>query len=193
MKPGEQITNSDAKPGDVLVLTKAIGTGVITTALKAGEADPAVVQGAVDSMTHLNRGAAEAMQSIGVNAATDISGFGLLGHLKGMAAASGLSARVNLGTVPVLDGVIDLLNRGVAPGGTRRNLESLEGLINWNGVGEIEQLLLSDAQTSGGMLISVARDRLDDLVKQLVSKQSLYAVAVGEMVEGEPGTIAVEP
>ena len=102
VKPGQQVSNAGAKPGDVLILSKPIGTGIITTAGKQGVADPDVLAGAVETMAALNRPAAQAMQRVGVNAATDITGFGLLGHLKSMVKGSGVAADVNLSAVPVL-------------------------------------------------------------------------------------------
>lgn len=193
IRPGEEVTNSGARPGDVLVLTKAIGTGIITTAGKAGIADEAVLAGAVASMSALNRGASEAMLEVGVNAATDVTGFGLLGHLKTMLTASGISASVSRGDVPVLRGAVELLKRGVAPGGTHRNLESLAEHVDWaEGVGELDRLLLCDAQTSGGLLISVPEERLEKLQSVLIERGCEFAAAIGIVGAGTPGSIFVE-
>lgn len=192
IKPGDEITNGGAKPGDVLVLTKAIGTGVIATAGKAGVVDADVLAGAVHSMSMLNRGAAEAMIEVGVNAATDITGFGLLGHLHTMLRASNASADLRLSSVPVLSGAMALLEGGVAPGGTHRNVEALSQHVVWgDGIGELDRLLLCDAQTSGGLLISVSEDRLGDLQAALKARNCLFADAIGTIREGVLGEITV--
>ncbi len=192
IKPGDQVANDGAMPGDALVLTKAIGTGVITTAGKAGVVDEDVLANAVESMSKLNRGASEAMMQIGVNAATDITGFGLLGHMHTMLKASGVSADLRLADVPVLDGVRDLLERGVAPGGTHRNVEALSENIEWaDNIGDLDKLLLCDAQTSGGLLISVPQEKVSVLQEALKANGCLYAEVVGSVREGNAGTIAV--
>ena len=190
--PGKEITNKTAKPGDVIVLTKAIGTGIVTTAGKAGIASPEVMAVAIDSMAALNRGACEAMIEVGVSAATDVTGFGLLGHLHGMLKASGVSATVQAGTVPVLQGAMELLERGVAPGGTHRNVESLASHARWgDGVSEIEKLLMCDAQTSGGMLIAVPGERVERLQQALKAHGCHYAAVIGELGSGTPGQVTV--
>ena len=192
IKPGDQVANDGAKPGDALVLTKAIGTGVITTAGKAGVVDEDVLAKAVKSMSTLNRGASEAMMQVGVNAATDITGFGLLGHMHTMLKASGVSADLRHADVPVLDGVRDLLERGVAPGGTHRNVEALSEHVEWgDSIGELDRLLLCDAQTSGGLLISVPQEKVPVLQKALKANDCLYAEAVGVVRDGKAGTISV--
>ena len=190
--PGEQITNANAQPGDVLILTKAIGSGIITTAGKAGTAPEESIQAAVDSMATLNKGAADAMIEVGVNAATDVTGFGLLGHLSQMMKASGTSAALNWSKIPLLPGVLELAKAGSVSGGTARNMEALEGAVNFeDGVGDIEFTILADAQTSGGMLISVPEERANVLVKNLVANQTLYSEVIGKVFEGDPGIITV--
>ena len=192
--PGEQITNANAQPGDVLVLTKAIGSGVITTAGKAGTAPEEVIREAVKSMVTLNRGAANAMLEVGVNAATDVTGFGLLGHLWQMMKSSGVSAVVNRSAVPILPGALELAEAGNVSGGTRRNIESLSDSVSLeDGVSEVDFVLLADAQTSGGMLISVPEDRANDLVKSLVANETLYSKKIGTVVAGNAGTVVVRP
>ena len=126
VEPGREVTNAGAMPGDTLVLTKPIGTGVITTAAKQDRAAPEVLAGAVESMVLLNRDASHAMVEVGANACVDVTGFGLLGHLLEITRASGVSAEISLGAVPVMEGVHDLLRQGIAPGGTRRNLASAD-------------------------------------------------------------------
>lgn len=192
INPGKQVENSGAKPGDALVLTKAIGTGVVTTAGKAGVVDEDVLAEAVEAMATLNRGASEAMLEVGVNAATDLTGFGLMGHLHTMMKASETSARLKLSDVPVLRGVRELLERGVAPGGTHRNLESLSGHIDWaDGLTELDQLLACDAQTSGGLLIAVDPSKVSQLQDSLKAHGCKFAAVVGHVEDGVSGQIAV--
>ena len=193
IRPGEQVANSGARPGDVLVLTKAIGTGIITTAGKAGTVDQSVLAAAVESMSALNRGASEAMLEVGVNSATDITGFGLLGHLHTMLTASGVSASVSRAAVPVLDGAVELLERGVAPGGTHRNVEALSDHVIWSdGLSELDQLLLCDAQTSGGLLISAPEERVIELQDALMAHGCRFAAVIGKIGTGAAGSISVE-
>src|SRR5690606_4445665 len=163
--PARIVSNAGAVAGDVLVLTKPIGTGVIGTAIKRGMASEEVVRDAVACMTTLNRGAAEAMLRVGVSAATDITGFGLLGHLRNMLHASGVAAVITADAVPLLPGTAELAAAGCIAGGTRRNHADVAGDVTWDdSLSELQQLLLCDAQTSGGMLISVPADRVDDLL-----------------------------
>ena len=171
LRPGTQVTNAGARPGDTLVLTKPIGTGIITTAGKQDDIGPEALRGAVDTMRTLNHDASHAMVETGVNACVDVTGFGLVGHLLGMLRASGAGADISLGNMPVLDGARELVDRGVAPGGTRRNLSSSDRDVAWGqGIDEAAMLLLCDAQTSGGLLISVAPERLDRLLEELASR-----------------------
>ncbi len=192
--PGEQITNANAQPGDVLILTKAIGSGVITTAGKAGTAPQASITAAVKSMATLNKGAAIAMIEVGVNSATDVTGFGLLGHLTQMMKASGVSATLNWSDIPLLPGTLELAHAGAVSGGTRRNMDSLEGsVVLGEGITEFEFMVLADAQTSGGMLISVSEDRSDALVKSLVDNRTLYSKVIGRVSGGgTPGMVTIQ-
>lgn len=194
VEPGKQVSNAGARPGDVLVLSKPIGTGIITTAGKQGVVDPDVLDGAVQNMAALNRPAAQAMQRVGVNAATDITGFGLLGHLKSMVKGSGVSAEINLSAVPVLPGTRDLLERGVAPGGTHRNVSSVNDIVRWDPeLTDNDRMLLCDAQTSGGLLISVAAEKTDAMVKALRDEGTSCAAVVGRITNDSPGTIVATP
>ena len=194
VEPGKHLTNAAAKPGDSLVLTKALGTGIITTGGKQGKSPSLVLQGAVESMAELNRGAAEAMMKVGVNSCTDVTGFGLLGHLKSMVQASKVGARINFNQVPVLPGAWDLLEQEVAPGGTRRNLRNVSEFIDWHpGLTEQHRLLLADAQTSGGLLISVPGANLDTLLSELAAADVSVRSVVGEITEGPAGRITVSP
>ena len=191
VRPGDHITNATARPGDVLVLSKPIGTGIITTGAKAGVTPSDVLDEAVEFMSKLNEGAALSMKPAGVNACTDITGFGLIGHLRSMAAASGVAARISLGSVPVLNGTWDLLEQNMAPGGTRRNLESAESVVHWDeGISEAAKLLLCDAQTSGGLLMSVPPQREPGLIDSLRA-HGADGFRIGEIVKSRDTYIEV--
>ena len=189
--PDRMCTNDAARPGQKLVLTKAIGTGIIATAIKAGKADVHVIEGASRSMATLNRGAAEAMREMGVRAATDISGFGLLGHLRQLLRASGVSAQIDSRTVPLLSGALELARKEPFPGGTLRNMTDVrEDVLFPEGMPDFRRLLLSDAQTSGGLLMAVDPGLLLELLSRLKEVAPASAV-VGEIREGPPGRIQV--
>ena len=191
--PGEQVTNAGAKPGDVLVLTKPIGTGIITTAGKQERASAEVIDRAVEIMGQLNRKASEAMMHVGVNACVDITGFGLLGHLRLIAQGSEVRARVSVSEVPVIEGVAELLDMGIAPGGTHRNLESLDGVVDWHpDISDQTQILLADAQTSGGLLIAVAPEKTEALLTALNDVGVETRAVVGEILEPDTGKAALE-
>ena len=190
--PGEQVTNAGAKPGDVLVLTKPIGTGIITTAGKQERVSAETLNRAVSIMSELNREPAEAMMHVGVNACVDVTGFGLLGHLRLIAQGSGVSARVKASNVPVIEGVQELLEMGIAPGGTHRNLESLDGVVDWHeDITDQTQILLADAQTSGGLLIAVAPDKKDALLEALEDVGVQTRAVIGEILARDPKGAAI--
>ena len=194
VEPGKQTTNAGARVGDSLVLSKPIGTGIITTACKQGRVDPDVLQGAVDTMATLNKAAAEAMTKVGVHSCTDITGFGLMGHLKSMVKGSGVCAEINLNQVPTLPGTWELLEQGIAPGGTSRNRDSVADTVRWHpDLSDNDQLLLCDAQTSGGLLMSVSADKEQELVSTLQAAGTTCANVVGRIVEGPAGTIVANP
>jgi len=189
--PDRLVTLHGALPGDRLVLTKAIGTGVISTAIKAGVAEDAVVAAAVASMVTLNRGAAEVMVAHGVRAGTDVTGFGLLGHLRNLLRASGLSAELSSASVPLLPCALDLTRAGHIPGGTRRNLTDLTADVTWgDDVSEPVRTLMADAQTSGGLLMAVPADRLEALLEDLRGRVPL-ATVIGELGDGPVGRVVV--
>lgn len=189
--PQRVVRNAGAVPGDRLYLTKPLGTGIISTAIKRGVASPAAVEAAIQSMTALNRGAALAMQQTGVHAATDVTGFGLLGHLHEMVRASGVGARVERARVPLLPTVVDLACADVVPGGTRRNYESVRESVRWApDVPLWEQLLLCDAQTSGGLLIAVPVERAAAFEQALQQHGVRSWACVGEILPQE-GVIEV--
>ena len=194
VRPGQQVTNAGAQPGDSLVLTKPLGTGIITTGAKQDKVAGDVLKGAVASMSALNLPASQAMTMVGVNACTDVTGFGLMGHLRTMVRGSGVGARVHSSRVPVLPGTHELLDQDVVPGGTRRNLQGVADSARWQPqVTEHDQLLLCDAQTSGGLLISVPSGKVADLMSQLASNGVASAAVIGEITEGPSGEISVSP
>lgn len=179
--PEKIVTNSGAKPGDRLVLTKPLGTGVVATAIKKGNPRPETVAEAVEQMAALNRAASEAMTEVGVSACTDITGFGLLGHLKEMIDASGVGAVLRTAEVLFLPGVLDLAESNTA-GGSRNNLRFAEPHVAWeSGVPAPVRLLLADAQTSGGLLIAVPEEKLPDLLDALERKDVRTRCVIGEV------------
>lgn len=186
--PAQVVTNAGAKAGDMLVLTKPLGLGIITTAMKKGLVGPEVIAEAIEVMSTLNKGAAEAMVKVGVNACTDITGFGFLGHLHEMAKASHLGAKIFLADVPVIPETWNLINnkQGVVPGGTLKNLEFLrEDLIVNPDISEVDLTVLSDAQTSGGLLISVTEEKLANLLLALKEAGVQTIAIVGKMVQDD--------
>jgi selenide,water dikinase len=186
IKPGDQMTNAAARPGDLLVLTKPLGTGIIATAIKQGKAAPDVIAAATESMAHLNRAGSEVAREAGVRALTDITGFGLLGHLSELCRASGVSVEVWFEALPLLPGAVDLVRGGVAPGGTRRNLEFVEPWTAFAGAFEPwQQLLCADAQTSGGLLLCVRPEAAEAAVAALKQRGTPAAAVIGRV--GEPG------
>lgn len=191
--PDRIMTNARARAGDVLVLTKPLGMGIISTAVKRDAATPALVARAVELMSTLNRAAAEAMMEVGVDACTDITGYGLLGHLHGMTVGSKVGARLRKRDIPVLEETWDLAKQGLVPGGTRANREALEDAVLWDSrLTEEEQLVLCDAQTSGGLLMAVPPERVDRLLQALRRPGVPIAARIGEVVEDPSGRIRVE-
>lgn len=196
VEPEKIVSNSGMEPGDVLVLTKPIGTGIIASAVKADKAPAEAIERMVHVATTLNKDASEAMVAVGVSAATDVTGFGLLGHLLEMTQASGVAVELEASRVPVIEGARPLAEAGIVPGGTRRNLSFVDPLAVWpDGMDEVTKLLLADAQTSGGLLIAVAEDKVEELVERLsTSKGVLRADVVGRATHREPsGIITVLP
>ncbi len=186
--PRRITTNAAARPGDRLFLTKPLGLGLISTAIKNGKAGEDQIRAAVDTMTTLNAAASEAMVEAAVEAATDVTGFGLLGHLRGMLSASGAAAEVDAGSPELLPGALDLARSGSVAGGTRRNHAFVRPDVDWGELTEPEQIVLADAQTSGGLLIA-SRD-----ARRLTAALSARGVAwreIGRVVDGEPGHITV--
>jgi selenide,water dikinase len=182
--PHRIVTNAGARVGDVLVLTKPLGTGILTTARKKDAISDEDLREAVSWMTRLNDRASEAMLAADAHAATDVTGFGLLGHAENMASASGVRLTFEAKAVPFMAGVLDLIARGMVPGGTRNNAETHAAFTDFEpSVSDAVRIGLSDAQTSGGLLISVAADRVDQLASDLRANGAL-AAAVGKVREG---------
>jgi selenide,water dikinase len=190
--PDKMTRLSNARPGMGVVLTKPLGMGIISTALKRGQADPELVAEATRIMAELNAGAAQAMLDVGATAATDVTGFGLIGHLRGMAAASGCSVELWSDEVPVIEGVRDLAERQLVPGGSRNNQRYFGAYVEFDSeVDDLTRTVLFDAQTSGGLLIAVPDDHLQDLMEALGAKGTSVQKVIGRFLEGEAGRMTV--
>jgi cysteine desulfurase NifS/selenium donor protein len=190
--PDRVLTNAGARPGDRLVLTKPLGTGIVATAAKQDAAPLDVVAAGLATMRELNRAAAEAMVDIGVRACTDVTGFGLLGHLRELAAASGVDVAVALAEVPLLAGVRELAAADIVPGGSLDNLARAGDWTTWpDHASRVDRVLLADAQTSGGLLIAVAPDRLDALLVALDARGVACRAVIGECTAAGTGRIVV--
>ncbi len=187
--PDRILTNAGLRPGDSLVLTKALGAGVVATALKAGKAPDEVVAAAVASMTRLNRDAAAQALAAGATGATDVTGFGLLGHLRSMAEASKVDVDLVAAAIPVLPGVPGLVADGLVPGGTRRNLAWAGERVQASGVDDAVMIVLADAQTSGGLLFGAEPSRADEAVTALLATG--HAAGVIGTVRAGRGTIRI--
>jgi len=186
--------NVGARLGDLLVLTKPLGSGVLTTAIKRQLLAPQEVQEVVNTMAALNRGAAEAMMEVGASAATDITGFGLLGHLTEMLGTSSLAARIELSAIPVMSRVRNLIREGVYPGGTERNLSFYSAQVRWHPkIEDCGRLLVADAQTSGGLLIAVERARAEALLSSLERRGVTTRAVIGEIIAKDKAGIEVVP
>jgi selenium donor protein len=189
--PQGMLTNAGASPGDVLVLTKPLGTGILATALKRDALTETGMAEAVRSMTTLNDGAARAALRVGVSAATDVTGFGLIGHLTEMLDASKVSAEIAFEALPILPHARNLASRGVFPGGTQRNLEAA-GRVEWTAeLSPADRYLCVDAQTSGGLLLAVPADHEAALLAALREERTPAAAVIGRVVAGKPGHIRV--
>ena len=190
--PDRIISNAGAKAGDVLVLSKPLGLGIIATANKQGADSRGAMPIAIQTMTHLNSGARDAMTELGANACTDVTGFGLLGHARNMLEASGVAAEINYSDVPVLDDAVRYVADGIAPGGTHANWRFLNDWAEYDeGVTKEQQLILADAQTSGGLLIAIPEERADSLRSALKAHGCLANAVVGRVVDGTPGKMRV--
>lgn len=182
-KPDAVVTNAGAKPGDVIILTKPIGTGIISTALKRGAAPAKSVDAAAKNMAALNKSACEAMMSVGANACTDVTGFGLVGHLAQLASASNVAIFIEHDSVPMLPGALTLAKKGFVPGGTKNNFNVFKKRVVFY---QLEQALIDvlfDAQTSGGLLISVPESKSKKLISELKKLKTPAAVEIGKVDE----------
>ncbi len=181
--PKKILANAGAKPGDALILTKALGTGVISTAIKKGKADPAWIDASVRSMTTLNKRAAEIIveEGIRVNAMTDVTGFGLIGHAREMALASSVSLRLYAEKIPLLPGAIECVRAGYIPGGLKNNRDFAECVVHYDtAVSDDVKALLFDPQTAGGLLMSVETHGND--VAAVLTARGVPAVRIGEVL-----------
>lgn len=181
--PDRLMTNAGARIGDRLVLTKPLGTGIISSAIKQGVAPDDVRREAVASMVHLNAAASVAMTDAEAHAATDVTGFGLLGHLRELLSSAGVGAVLDVAELPLLPGVVDLLDAGVYSAGSERNLESVRDIVDDRTADDRWMRIAADAQTSGGLLISVPEAVVEDLVAALHDVGEMAAV-IGSIVEG---------
>ena len=189
--PKKVLANSGAKAGDSLVFTKGIGTGVISTAIKKGKAETGWIDAAVRSMTTLNKRAAEVITGgdFRVNAMTDVTGFGLIGHMREMVLASEISIRISAGKVPLLEGALECVRAGYIPGGLKNNREFAECLVEYeDGVPEETQALLFDPQTAGGLLISTPDG---SLLTRALDHAGIAAVQIGEVLANAKARIRV--
>ena len=180
--------NTGAKPGDSLILTKPLGTGVIATAIKKEMASSSTIESAVNSMVMLNKKASETLQNFNPNAVTDITGFGLMGHLIEICKGSNVSSNIKFSDINFLPGAIDLANEGIMPGGSKRNLEYAENYVKFSdSLSPTEKLLACDAQTSGGLLISIPNDEAD----QFISTYGHQAIKIGSIIEKDTFSVSI--
>jgi selenide,water dikinase len=192
--PKKILANAGARPGDALVFTKAVGTGVISTAIKKGQAEPAWIEAAIQSMTTLNKEAAEVIQQseFRVHSMTDVTGFGLIGHAREMALASDVSLRLHAGSIRLLPGALECVRAGYIPGGLKNNRDFAECVVGYDdAVSEDLRALLFDPQTAGGLLIAVASEDSEALMRALAAAQ-VTAMSVGDVVARTKPLIAVE-
>lgn len=188
--PDNVITNKGAKLGDLLILTKPLGTGILNTAMKADMVDEALKKKTVEYMTRLNKSAGEAMAKLGASAATDVTGFGLIGHAWEMASGSGVSFEIDVENIPVMDRLLEFSRMGVVPGKLHDNLNYYKCRIE----GELKESedwmsILNDPQTSGGMLISVSKEKAGEMLNVLHESGSPEASVIGRVFDGRKGHI----
>lgn len=192
VSPSRMLTNANARAGDALVLTKPLGTGVITTGIKRKLTSKTLERKAIAVMTRLNTAGADLAERGLVKAAVDVTGFGLLGHLAGMCRASGVGAEIHADAVPVIDSaVIRLIEVGCIPGGSTDNLAFAASFTEWDGATPTHKALLTDAQTSGGLLLSVPRRNLAAVLRHLKRPHALCAAVIGEVVRSSKPKIRV--
>lgn len=180
--PDDVLTNAGGRAGDVLILTKPLGTGIIATAIKRGNPPAHIRDGAVATMVQLNGPASRAMRRVGAHAATDVTGFGLLGHLSEIIRASGVSAEIDATAVPILEGARELTDEGFVPGGTSRNLASVAAITSFGETDTVTRTLLADAQTSGGLLMSIDAPLAAALL-QALEDEGAHGHVIGRLTE----------
>jgi selenide,water dikinase len=192
VSPRRIITNAAARPGDVLILTKPLGTGIVTTGIKRDLTSPALARRAIAVMRTLNSVGAELGERGLVRAGTDVTGFGLLGHLASLCRASGVGAELRASRFPVLGGEVwDLIRQECVPGGTKQNLAAAQPMVSWRNVTPAQQLLLADAQTSGGLLLCVAPRKVQEVLELLRRRRSPALAVVGQLVRSSRPRILV--
>ncbi|MCO5265307.1 MAG: selenide, water dikinase SelD [Lentimicrobium sp.] len=188
--PDKVLSNDGARPGDLLILTKPIGTGIIATAAKQGIAEPSSISLAIKNMASLNKTAAELMLKRKVNACTDVTGFGLLGHLHELTAGSGVNAEVRFNDIPFIEGVQQLAAAGAIPGGTIANTDFAADFTDFGVLSQTDKYLLCDAQTSGGLLIALPADEAGILLADLIEHEIMAAI-IGKVTGWGEGSIQV--
>ncbi len=192
VSPRRMMTNANARPGDLLVLTKPLGTGIITTGIKRGLATPELERKAIDVMTHLNTVGADVAERGLVRAAVDVTGFGMLSHLGAMCASSKVGAEISAASVPAISSeVFDLIAANCVPGGSRDNLSHANEFTDWDGVTDSLKTLLTDAQTSGGLLLCVPPKNEKAVLKLLEKAHTLCAAVIGRIVRSAKPRIRV--
>lgn len=190
--PGRIVTNAGAKSGDVLVLTKPLGTGIFAQVMmNEDKVDERLYHAAIQSMMTLNRVGSEAMVQLGANAATDITGFGLLGHAQEMAQASGVSIRLEFSRIPLLPGVRELARAGIVDAGVAMNMSSFEQYVRWDeSIVEADRNLLWESESSGGLLVSLPEESAEQYLEAL-GERGVQAAVIGEVRAGPPGELEV--
>lgn len=186
VRPNRMLTNADARPGDLLVLTKPLGTGIATTGIKRGLTSAALAKKAIRLMSSLNSVGAELGETGLIRAAVDVTGFGLLGHLASMCRASGVAAEITAAAVPAISPeILALIAKDCVPGGTRQNLETAKAIVDWNDTPNELRILLADAQTSGGLLLCVPPRRSSKVRRILRTHRTNCAAVIGQIVRAK--------
>lgn len=192
-KREDLVSNAGSRPGDMLVLTKPLGSGIYTTAIKQEKGNEEMERVVIAIMSQLNSAASEAMVSVGVNACTDVTGYGLLGHLHEMMSASGTAAMLTANEVPKLPDLEDLIMKGAVPGGSMGNLRHADSFADWHeSIGELQRIVLADAQTSGGLLISCPPGRIEAL-KAAMKERGARGAVIGVVFDGPAGAVSIAP
>jgi len=190
--PEKILRNNGAKPGDHLILTKPIGLGIMTTALKRGLLNQDQRKMITEIMAELNKTAAEVIAEYPVNACTDVTGFGLAGHLFEMVKSSNVTVEINFSKIPLISGVKELIQQGIVPGGSKANFEHFGEHVEWNNISNNMQLLFCDSQTSGGLLISVKKEISEEIVEKLQNKGLIYSTEIGSVIKDGKSIIIIK-